>query len=161
VADVGIRIEGLPRLSEIMRRVGTLQPVKTGLRAGARHLQGKMISEKPPVSRRPVAQFWSDKQRRGFFYYLNAGKIDVPYYRRISQNSEDLTHSWTTEERNGGLTQIVGNDTKYGPLVQDEAMQSRYHKITGWKTIQTISKEQTDEVVRALKEVVDAALEGK
>ena len=160
MADVGIHIEGLPELQKIMQKVGSLQPVKTGLVAAAKHLKSR-IEKYPPVSRRPMAQFWTDKQRRGFFYYLKRGKIEVPYLRGVSDKSEVHSKSWTIQASNGGLTQTVGSDTSYGPLVQDINKQTRYHRETGWKTIQEVKERTTREVNSIVKEVIDAALEGR
>ena len=154
----GIRIEGLPELQKIMQKLGTLQPVKTGLKSAALHVKGR-IAKYPPVSRRPQP-FVSDLQRRGFFAKLKSGEIDVPYKRGISSKSERLGQSWTVEPRNAGLTQIVGSDTSYGPLVQGER-QTGYHKGTGWKTTNTVIEQEKDEAIRIVKEVVDTALEGR
>jgi len=156
----GIRIEGLPELQKIMKKLGSLEPVKTGLKTGAGQLK-REVAKEPPVSRRPVAQFWTPKQRRGFFAKLNSGEIDVPYFRGINKNSERLRQSWTTQSQHGGLTWIVGNDTSYGPLVKEEGMQARYHKDTGWKTTRTDVDENSSKIVGIVKREIDRALEGK
>lgn len=155
----GIRIEGLPELQKIMKKVGSLQPVKTGLKTGAVHVKGK-IAKYPQVSRRPQP-FKTDLQRRGFFAKLKSGEIDVPYKRGISPSSERLGQSWTTREQHGGLTQIVGNDTSYGPLVQDRDRQSGYHKTTGWQTTQDVAEQESSSVSNIIKKNIDAALEGR
>ena len=159
MADVGFRIEGLPELQKIMQKVGSLQPVQTGLKSAALYVKGQ-IAKYPPVSRRPQP-FVSDLQRRGFFAKLKSGEIDVPYKRGISSKSERLGQSWTIQASNGGLAQTVGSDTSYGPLVQDIGRQTRYHRETGWKTIQEVKERATLEVSLIVKDVVDAALEGK
>ena len=156
----GIKIEGLPPLQKIIKKVGSLAPVKKGLGKGAVHVKGK-IADPPRVSRRPVAQFWTDQQRRGFFYYLNKGKIEVPYYRRISAGSEDLSHKWTVQSSKGGLEWKVGNNASYGPLVQDRDKQSRYHKETGWITTQAVVEDENRAVNQIVKLTIDAALEGR
>ena len=87
---------------------------------------------------------------------------DFPQLRQaLNPNSERLGGSWTVEERGGGLQQVVGSDTSYGPLVQDRSKQTRYHRDTGWKTTEDVSEREAKEVSRIVKEVVDAALEGK
>ncbi len=156
----GIRIEGLPPLQKIIKKVGSLKPVKVGLGKSIVHLRSE-LRDIPRVSRRPVAQYWTDKQRRGFFYHLKAGNIEVPYYRRISKKSEDLSHSWGTKSRKGGLEWTLGNDTSYGQLVQDKDKQSRYHKETGWPTVQKVLKDETGKVNRIIKLQIDLALEGR
>ena len=156
----GIRIEGLPELQKIMKEIGSLRPVIKGLGKAALHVKGK-IADPPRVSRRPVAQFWTDKQRRGFFYHLNAGNIEVPYVRRMSKGSEDLGHSWTVRSGKGGLEWKVGNDSSYGPLVQDRDRQARYHRDTGWITTQKVAEDEADTASEIVKKQVDAALEGR
>ena len=160
MSEVSFQIEGLPELQRIMKEVGSLRPVIEGLGKAATHVKGK-IASLPRVSRRKVAQFWTMKQRKGFFYHLNQGDIEVPYFRRINKKSEDLSHSWTVQSGKGGLSWKVGNDTTYGPLVQDEDKQSRYHKETGWITIQKVRDQEASTVGEILKLQVDAALAGK
>ena len=150
----------MPPLRKILKEVGSLRPVKKGLGKGAVHLKGK-IADPPVVSRRPVAQYWTAKQRRGFFAKLRSGEIEVPYYRRISAGSEDLSHSWTARSGKGGLEWKVGNDTTYGPLVQDRDKQSRYHKDTGWITTQKVVEDENRTVNQIVKIEIDRALEGR
>jgi hypothetical protein len=140
-----------------MNDVGSLGPVKSGLKAGAFHLKGK-IATYPKVSRRPVAQYWTDKQRRGFFAKLRSGEIDVPYRRGISNNSERLGQSWAVQGRDGGLTQVIGNDSSYGQLVQDRSLQSLYHKTTGWKTTDDVTEQEARAVTEGVKRAIDRAL---
>jgi len=157
----GMRIEGLPELQEIMRKVGSLEPIKIGLKTGAGELK-REVAKEPPVSRRPVAQFWTDKQRRGFFWNLKQGNIQVPYFRGDGGGkSERMRASWTVQSRHGGLTWVVGNDASYGPLVKDKDMQARYHKETGWKTTEQDVDENATKITNIVKQAVDAALEGR
>ena len=154
--EAGIKIEGLPSLQKIMRDVGSLRPVVVGMKAGAIHLKGK-IAKPPPVSRRPQP-FVSDKQRRGFFYKLRKGDIEVPYRRGISPGSERLGQRWTVQAKDGGLTQVVGSNASYGELVQARRMQTFYHKVTGWKTIEDVTEQEKNTVARGVKHEIDRAL---
>lgn len=120
--------------------------LRRGLRAAALYLRGKFATY-PPVSRRPVAQFWGDKQRRGFFAALNAGDIEVPYRRGTSPNSERLAARWAVTGSVGGLRQTIGNSASYVNLVQGDD-QSVYHRITGWKTVEDIVRDERAEVGR-------------
>ncbi len=158
MADSTIRIEGLPELKQIMKEVGSLRPVKIGLRTGAQDFIGAIKNDKPPVSRRPQALYWSDKQRRGFFAKLRSGEIEVPYIRGSSRKSESMSKSWTAQARHGGLTQVVGNDTSYGPMVQDPVEQIRYHKDTGWKDTDALAQRHGRKVNEAVKGAIDRAL---
>ena len=160
----GIKIEGLPELKRIFKEVGSLRPVIKGLGKGAVHLKGK-IAVYPKHTPRPVAHLWTDKQRRGFFYYLNKGDIEVPYRRGQSSGSENLADKWTVRSFLGGLEWRVGNNVSYGPLVQGsgpmQPFQSQYHFETGWQTTDEVVEEETRKVNQIVKMEVDAALEGK
>jgi hypothetical protein len=155
-----MRVEGLGELREIMKKLGSLEPVKVGLKTGAAHLKGQVAKE-PRVSRRPQAQYWTDKQRRGFFAKLRSGEIEVPYYRGINRKSERLRQSWTVQSRRGGLMWIIGNDASYGPLVKDPNRQVAYHKKTGWKNTDQDVEENKAKINNIVKQVVDRALEGR
>jgi hypothetical protein len=155
-----MRVEGLGELREIMKKLGSLEPVKTGLKAGAAELK-REVAKEPPVSRRPQAQFWSDKQRRGFFAKLRSGEIEVPYYRGINRKSERLRQSWTVQSRHGGLTWIIGNDASYGPMVKSPVEQITYHKKTGWKDTDQDVVKMKPKINHIVKQVVDRALEGR
>ena len=154
--EAGIRIEGLTSLRKIMEEVGSLKPVKIGMASGAIHLKGK-IAKPPPVSRRPQP-FVSDKQRRGFFAKLRSGEIEVPYRRGISPGSERLGQRWTVQAKDGGLTWVVGSNASYGELVQARRMQTFYHKVTGWKTIEDVTEQEKNTVARGVKREIDRAL---
>jgi len=67
------------------------------------------------------------------------------------QSSEQLQQSWTARMR-GKYTGVLGNDTTYGPYVQDEKKQARFHRARGWKTIQDIT------VLQFAKAEIDRAL---
>lgn len=145
----GIRIEGLPKLDRILRKVGSLRPVKLGLAKGALHLSGK-------IREYPDAPTPSDPKRvykRGVgMYYVPTGK---QYY-----TSEKHSHSWTTRPDATRLTWTVGSDTSYGPYLQDKDKRTAFHRKTGWKTTDEVTDVETDDVNRLVKREVDLALQG-
>lgn len=106
----------------------------------------RRIMKYPSRSKRPQP-FKTDKSRRYFFWALKAGKIEVPYRRGQSPGSEQLQQSWTTSVSVDGRQGKVGNDTTYGPLVQDRSQQTAYHAGTGWTTSQDVVESEQDEVV--------------
>lgn len=150
-----VTIDGLPRLKRVLKRVGDLGPVRTGMRSAAVYLKGQ-LAVYPPVSRRPQP-FVSDKQRRGFFAKLRSGEIEVPYRRGTSPQSERLGQSWAIQERAFGLQQIIGNDTSYGALVQGRK-QTAYHKETGWQKVEDVARRERDEASRIVWAELDRAL---
>ena len=151
-----IRIDGLPELLAKITRLQQLNSVKTALRVAALHVKGK-IAQYPPASHRPQG-FVSDKQRRGFFAKLRSGEIEVPYRRGISPGSQNLGQRWTTETRNGGLTQIIGNNASYAPLVQGPGQQTSYHATTGWKTTEQVAQQEGPAVVEYVRLAMEKEL---
>ncbi|MBE0690069.1 MAG: hypothetical protein IH587_08115 [Anaerolineae bacterium] len=137
-------INGLAALSQ-------MRGLRRGLAGAAVHLQGKAAAYPPE---RHAPQPMTDAQRRGFFAKLRAGEIEVPYVRGSSSSSENLGQRWTVEERDGGLTQVVGNNASYARLVQSAERQTFYHKVTGWKTDEQIMNEES----RRVQEIVNAEI---
>lgn len=156
MTDVGITVKGDIDFKRMMRELGTLKPFKTGLVSGGFHLKGR-VARYPRASRRPQP-FVSDKQRRGFFYHLNKGNIQVPYRRGISPGSERHGQSWTVGKRKDGFEVVAGSDTSYGPLMQDDKKQTGYHKGTGWKTVQKIAREARVEVSKVVLKAMNQAI---
>ncbi|GAG42428.1 unnamed protein product, partial [marine sediment metagenome] len=72
--------------------------------------------------------------------------------------SEGLGRAWTWEVTNGGRRGEVGNDTSYGPYVQDKTKQTRFHKARNWKTIQDVLKKATPKIVGFFKRGYDKEL---
>ena len=69
-----------------------------------------------------------------------------------------LGRRWTTATRvlgasaGGWIAGTVGNNTWYGPFVQDEEEQTTAHRAHGWKTIQQVAREQTATIDRLLSQ---------
>ena len=154
--EVSIDIKGEHEIIKLAREIQTLRPVKSGLRAGASFLKGKIA--RYPMVRRRTMNFVSDQQRRHFFWLMNTGRIEVPYRRGISEGSERHGQSWTVQERRGGLTQVIGSDTSYGPLLQSRDQQTEFHREGGWETVEDLAEEHAEEVNRRLKVAMDRAL---
>lgn len=124
-------------LADALTRASKLQGFKTGLAAAAVELAGEM-KRYPPSSHRPQP-FKTRKQQRAFFAMLKSGAIQVPYVRGMNRKSQKLGQSWTTRASANGLTQTVGTAVSYARLVVGDK-QSNYHKVTGWKTADTVAK---------------------
>jgi len=149
-----IEIEGLERIVGKLNKVNAAIPAS--IEAAAIYVKGK-IDQAPPVrhGRMPMTM----KQRKWFLMALREGLIDVPWRRGISPLSQRLTQSWTTEMRDKGMTAVVGNDTSYGPFVQDKEKQSKYHADTGWKTVQEVAETESKKVSEIVIGLVRKALE--
>lgn len=154
--ELNVELKGVKEVEEVLEEAGSLRPFKSGLKAGAFYLKGK-FAVYPPVNRRSQP-FVSDKQRRGFFYHLKQGNIEVPYRRGMSPGSEKHGQSWTVQDRQGGLQQVIGSDTSYGPLLQDQGRQTGYHKAGGWKTVQETVKVELKNVIAIINKAIDQAI---
>jgi hypothetical protein len=153
-----IQLRGYSELELKLGKITALRWASAGILAAATHLKGK-IARYPAVSRRPQP-FVSDKQRRGFFAKLRSGEIEVPYIRGSSPGSERLGQSWAVKTRNQGLTAVIGNDASYGRLVQDQSEQVRYHRDTGWQTVQDVVEQERRRVTEFFAEHLRRAMRG-
>lgn len=135
---------------EFTRRAQLLTNTKVGLNVAGSFLKGKLANY--PPARHGKQPFVSPRQQRFFFYALNAGIIDVPYSRGISSGSQKLGQSWQVEVN--GLYAIIGTGVSYAPVVQGEDDQSRYHRITGWKTEAQVAAEDGPQAVRIVESYI-------
>lgn len=135
----------LKGLDKVLKKLEFLPVLAQGVETAGLWVKGYMA--KYPPSRRGPQPFKTLKQQKFFFWALREGYIDVPYRRGMSPKSESLADAWTVVMRNGGREAVVGNDTSYGPWVQDEDKpQSYYHKKTGWPTKQEVIRTQGPKV---------------
>lgn len=76
-------------------------------------------------------------------------------YRRTGT----LGRRWTVE--GGQMRWVIGNNTGYGPLVQDEAQQRPVHARTGWPTAQAVARDAEPDVVRNVEAALAQRLGGR
>lgn len=83
-------------------------------------------------------------------------------YIRGRGKSEHLGQRWTTkiDRTANGLIGKIGNNASYGPWVQSERFQTRWHRRTGWRTDQQFIRENRATVVGFFQTAVDAAIRG-
>jgi len=149
-----IKINGM---DELLKKINTLEQmdgVKNAMRAAALHVKGK-IAEYPPESEanRPGRiPSWYERGWGTKWNLAGGGTGGI-------KTSETLGRRWTIGKRDNGLTQVIGNNASYGPQVQDERNQAPFHKRRGWKTIQDVAKDETDEVLKFIKDEVEKILE--
>jgi len=153
--DNNIQIEGLDEVLAKIKTLGELKQFVSAMKAGATHIKGT-VDDYPPAGawNSPMARNWYE---RGY----------GPHWTRMDgsvggrKTSEMLNRSWTISQENGGLTQIVGSKVSYGPFVMDEAKQTWFHKAHGWKTVQTVVKEQTARVVKFITDELNKIINRK
>jgi hypothetical protein len=90
--------------------------------------------------------FFTDKQRRYFFWALGEGIISVPYRR-----TQELRRGW--KQVGTGRKSFLANEVPYSPYMVDDKDQSRMAALGGWKNLSAILKERTAAIIR----VADAA----
>ncbi len=150
---VTIQIEGLDKLIAKIKKLEELDAIKPAMKAGAEHIKGT-LDDYPPSGpwNSPMSRNWYERGY-GPHWTLKDGTV---HSRRASQM---LNRSWSISQENGGLTQIVGTKVSYGPFVMDEDKQTWFHKAHGWKTIQTVAREQTAKILQlvrdALQKIID------
>jgi len=159
-----IRINGLEKIASKVKDLQSMRAVKAGLKAAALHVKGK-IAKYPPASEANKA--------RGYNQYYGPGMRALnSWYQRGygtkwrvksgavhgKKTSETLGRKWTTDERDGGLTQIVGNNVSYGPFVQSREDQAHFHKARGWLTVEDVAEQEAGKVVEFLQKHIDKAL---
>ena len=159
---MGIHINGVDELIEKLARIDKLEIVRAYLRAAAEYLKGKFATypQQGRLTRTEVYGylFASPAQQRFFFAALASGEIVVPYHRGEAATSERLGQSWTVSEEDGGLTQVLGNDTSYGPYVMGDS-QSLFMQYSGWPTASEVAYREEGTVVSMVKDGLDQELE--
>jgi len=144
-------------LEQTLDRLAWEKGARRALAPSAKYVQGK-VAQYPAVkrpSRKSVygKSFVSDRQRRKVMAMLREGLWP---YRRTGT----LGRRWTMRVAPASLTAWVGNNTPYGPMVQDTKSQSKYHQVVGWKTTQVVADETQPEVERIFKIKIDEQLAG-
>lgn len=156
-----IRIEGIDEIAKKIRSLEEMKHVKGAIYKAAQFIELRLRASYPEKPHRPNPMIkLNPKVRRGFFYHLKEGNIEVPYRRGASLTSEDLQNSWTTRQENQGWRAVVGTNVSYARLVMDRSKQTQYHKVTGWPTVDDIAekygKQAIDIISQALKQEVEA-----
>jgi hypothetical protein len=134
--------------------IAKMNKVKATIHEAAVFLKGK-ISHYPMRSSRPNPLIrLNPRVRRGFFYHLNKGDIEVPYRRGQSPGSQKLGQSWTTQSSLSGWKATVGTNVSYAKLVQDSANQSSYHRHTGWITTNQVVQLHGQKAINMIKKAL-------
>lgn len=147
-----IRIDGVDK---VLARFDKFRPAVTGaIRAAGLHVKGAVAIYPPATDANrpgPYPKRWY-KRGTGPFWALKGGGA---HYR---DTSEKLGQRWTVKSEDMGMTVIVGNNVSYGKYVQDEGYQSQAHQRHGWKTIQTVAREEAERVKRMVLDAIRRAM---
>lgn len=144
--------------AELRRKLAKLKDISQiypALFEAAIHVKGKVSQYPPSTSANQPGGPGSQWYQRGW---------GTKWKRKDgseggSQTSEDLGPSWTAKGEQGKRV-IIGNDASYGPYVQGPSKQARALKAIGWKTTDTVVKEEEVYVLNQIKKRVDIILRG-
>jgi len=75
--------------------------------------------------------FFTDKQRKWFFWALNTGQIDPGSGKR----SGESTGAWKAEPRNDGYRYTISNPTAGAYYTQSDTGQARQPALVGWRKV--------------------------
>jgi phage gpG-like protein len=158
-----IEIKGLDELVKKLDDLSKLKAVHAGIKAAAVHVKGK-IAKYPPktAANRPSGpgSHWYERGK-GSMYWRIRDNAKVSYGKK----SEDLASGWAIKYNKSKFEAVVGNNVSYAVFVQGPKKgpkgkrQSKHMARIGWKSVDTVSKEETkrvqeyvfDAVMRAIK----------
>ena len=150
-----VEIKGMDKLLRKLHNVAELRGARRGLAAGALHIKGWIAVYAPST----IAN--SPSNPSGRWYERGSG----PKWRRKDgsigsrKTSETLGRKWTTASRNGGLTQVIGNNVSYGPYVQSAENQAAFHEQRNWRTDEQAVEKEGGKVLDFVKSEIDRELE--
>jgi hypothetical protein len=138
---MSIEITGLGDILERLERLERMEGVQAAVMAAGMHVKG-VVDDYPPSSEAnsPTQRRWYERGY-GPRWRVKSGAVHG------SKTSQMLGRRWTVRPL-GATSVVVGNNVSYGPFVQDEEKQARFHKRRGWKTVQQVAKQETETVRR-------------
>lgn len=146
---VGVDVRGIP---ELQRKLESLGPIVQGAVVDevSKYLLGvfkKYVPENHEPTRAQAYPetgdgFFSDKQRRWFFWALRTGRLQLPYHR-----TRGMERGWVQLGR--GAKSIIINETAAAYYTMDDQGQARYSKLVGWKTVGQIIAERQKAILAA------------
>ncbi len=145
-----IEIKGLDEAIKKLTDVAKLRKVHAGIKAGLLHLKGK-AAEYPAetAANRPGHGSW---YKRGTGTMFAGGGTDG--------KSETLSRKWTIKYSKTKFEGKVGNNASYAVFVQGPkkgskgSRQAKHMARIGWKSVDTVSKEETKRVQEYVFEAV-------
>jgi hypothetical protein len=152
---VGIDIEGLPKLQEILRKMP--EAIWDEVSDKTADLVLNLMQTYEPyrhVSRRqayPPTGWFSDKQRRFVMAAISEGRITIPGVR-----TQRLRRGW--RKYGEGKNVMIANEVPYATFLYSDTEQAELNKIEGWKTIDTRLKEHEAKIDKTIDIAANKAL---
>lgn len=151
---VGIDIQGIPRVRSVLNKV--VPAVQDAVVDSVSKFLIDVLQEYPPPKRvtRKAAYgvaFFSDRQRRWFFWALRTNQISVPYRR-----TGDMRRGW--RKIGNGATSILANETVAAVYSHDDVKQARLNRMVGWLKLRDIIKQREDRIGRVAEGAAKRAI---
>ena len=145
---VGIDIKGLPELLAKFEKL-PIAVQDAIVDEVAPYLVNVLQTEQPSpnhnITRKQaypeVGGWFSEKQRKWFFWALRSGQLDLPYHR-----TQETRRAWRVYGK--GRNAIVANETPGAVFTRDDDRQSRHEALVGWQKIGAMLKAKTKEITR-------------
>ena len=139
--QVKFRIRGVEAVQAFLRAVPR-EAVKVALEAFTEYVIGNDahgLKHNEPykyVTRKSAYgfSFFTDKQRRWFFWALKEGIIDPGSGKRTGETSA----AWKAEPRNDGYRYTITNNTAGGYYTRDDKGQARQPAKVGWRKVSDV-----------------------
>jgi hypothetical protein len=130
---IEFEISGLNELIIILECLGRDPGDKLipSMEAAMRYIWGQLPEYPPKPQPGEASKYWTDKQRRWFFWAVKKGLISPIYRRRMSGG---LGGSISTEviSQPGELIGVIGPGMPYAPYVVGKDKQARIHQGRWW-----------------------------
>lgn len=152
--QISYDVKGYNRVRNALRKMASEHgdTIDKTVKGFAQNQRARLKSYGYPSQRLAPQPFKTDKQRRWFFWALDAGLINVPYIR-----TGRLANSWRAEQKGKGEWAIA-NSAEYASWVVGRGAQSHYHKNHWWIAQDIIDEEVgklTEDLTHELLELAD------
>jgi hypothetical protein len=162
--QVKFRIRGVEAVQAFLRAVPR-GAVKVALQAFSEYILGNDqhgLRHNEPykyVTRKAAygVTFFTEKQRKWFFWALNTGQIDPGSGKRTGETSK----AWKAEPRNDGYRYTLTNNTPGGYYTRDDYGQARQPAKVGWRKVSAVLTANYAGAIRAAVAAVKKYLQSK
>lgn len=151
-----IEIEGLDKLTKKLEKVEELHRVLRAPMKKSVSLLHDDISKYPRKDPTAFNRLATPKQKRAYWERVRSGAAEhrrgIGYVR-----TGKLGKKWTSEVRTSSteIVGVVGVNAGYAPQVQSLANQTKYHKASGWPTIEKVSDDNEGKINLLFEQAID------
>ena len=149
MTTVTIQIEGIDAVVDKLNTIEQLRGFQAALTQVGQHVRDKIKTYPQSTDANSPRDFVPGGKNT--WYQRGYGPKWVRKDGTVGgrKTTEFLKQSWGVQATNTQV--VIGTKVTYAPYVHDEETQADFHKRRGWKTVQTIAKEE-EPAVRAFVE---------